>query len=127
VIVKLKADKAEILEKDVVKEFAFDCALHVAAFKPLFLNRDAVDAAYKQEQEEIFRKQAESLEKPANVLDGIIKGKMNKHFSEICLLDQGFVKEEKKSVSAKLKEVAKEAGGSLEITDYVYYKVGDEQ
>jgi elongation factor Ts len=127
VIVKLKADKAEILEKDVVKEFAFDCALHVAAFKPLFLNRDAVDAAYKQEQEEISRKQAESLEKPANVLDGIIKGKMNKHFSEICLLDQGFVKEEKKSVSAKLKEVAKEAGGSLEITDYVYYKVGDEQ
>lgn len=127
VLVKLKADDPAILDKDVVKEFAFDCALHVAAFNPLYLDRDRVDEAYKQDQESIFRTQAESLGKPEKVLEGIIKGKMNKHFSEICFLDQGFVKEEKKSVSAKLKEVAKEAGGSLEITDYVYYKVGDEE
>jgi len=126
VLVKLKADKASVLQNDAVREFAFDCALHVAAFNPLFLNRDSVDEAYKQEQEQIFRKQAENLGKPEKVMEGIVRGKMNKHFSEICFLDQGFVKEEKKSVAAKMKEVAGTAGGKLDIVDFVYYKVGDD-
>jgi len=126
VLVKFKADSKETLAKPEVQEFAFDCALHIAAFNPLFLKQDSIDQSYKQEQEQIFRKQAESLGKPEKVLEGIVKGKMNKHFSEICLLDQGFVKEEKLSVEKKMKEVAKSAGGSLEILDYIYYKVGDE-
>ncbi len=126
VLVKLKADKASVLQNDAVKEFSFDCALHLAAFNPLFLNRDSVEESYKQEQEQIFRKQAESLGKPEKVMEGIVKGKMNKHFSEICFLDQGFVKEEKKSVAAKMKEVAGAAGGKLDIVDFVYYKVGDD-
>jgi len=126
VLVKMKADSADVFKNDQVKEFAFDCALHIAAFNPLYLSRDRVDAAYTQEQESIFRKQAENLGKPEKVMEGIVKGKLNKHYSEICLLDQGFVKEEKKSVAQKLKEVASQAGGKLEIVDFIYYKVGDE-
>jgi len=126
VLVKMKADSADVLKNDQVKEFAFDCALHIAAFNPLYLSRDRVDAAYTQEQEAIFRKQAENLGKPEKVMEGIVKGKLNKHYSEICLLDQGFVKEEKKSVAQKMKEVASQAGGKLEIVDFIYYKVGDE-
>ncbi|MGC9313343.1 MAG: translation elongation factor Ts [Sediminispirochaetaceae bacterium] len=126
VLVKMKADSADVLKNDQVKEFAFDCALHIAAFNPLYLSRDRVDAEYTREQEAIFRKQAENLGKPEKVLEGIVKGKLNKHYSEICLLDQGFVKEEKKSVAQKLKEVASQAGGKLEIVDFIYYKVGDE-
>lgn len=126
VLVKMKADSADVFENDQVKEFTFDCALHIAAFNPLYLSRDRVDAEYTREQESIFRKQAEKLGKPEKVLEGIVKGKLNKHYSEICLLDQGFVKEEKKSVAQKLKEVASQAGGKLEIVDFIYYKVGDE-
>ena len=126
VLVKMKADSTDVLKNDQVKEFAFDCALHIAAFNPLYLSRDSVDAAYTQEQEAIFRKQAENLGKPEKVMEGIVKGKLNKHYSEICLLDQGFVKEEKKSVAQKMKEVASQAGGKLEIVDFIYYKVGDE-
>ncbi len=126
VLVKMKADSADVLKNDQVKEFAFDCALHIAAFNPLYLSRDRVDAGYAQEQEAIFRKQAENLGKPEKVLEGIVKGKLNKHYGEICLLDQGFVKEEKKSVAQKMKEVASQAGGKLEIVDFIYYKVGDE-
>ncbi len=126
VLVKLEADSASVIENASVKEFAFDCALHIAAFNPMFLDRDSVSADYKEEQEAIFRKQAENLGKPAKVLDGIVKGKINKHFSEICLLDQGFVKEEKVSVAKKMEEIAKQAGGNLKLTDFVYFKVGEE-
>ena len=126
VLVKIKADSAETLAKEQVKQFAFDTALHIAAFNPLYLDQDSVDDQYRKDQEAIFRKQAESLGKPEKVMEGIIKGKLNKHFSEICLLDQGFVKEEKTSVAKVMKNIAKEVGGELSITDFAYFRVGED-
>ncbi len=126
ILVKLEADNPEILKDDKVKSFAFDCALHIAAFNPKYLSRDNVPEDYIKEQEEIFMAQAKNLGRPEKVLEGIVKGKLNKHFSEICLLDQPFVKDDKQSVSKVMASVAKEAGGKLAITDFVYYKVGEE-
>ena len=85
-----------------------------------------MDEAYTKEQTEIFMKQAENLGKPEKVLQGIVKGKLNKHFSNICLLDQPFVKDDKNSLANVLAAIGKEAGGELKIEDFVYYKVGEE-
>jgi len=126
VIVKLKLSDPSLGDNEQVKKTAFDLALHVAAFSPLYLNRDAVDPAYLKEQEEIFIKQAEKLGKPENVIQGIVKGKINKHFSEICFVDQGFVRDEKQKVSAVMKNLSKEVGGDIEIADYLYFKLGEE-
>jgi elongation factor Ts len=62
--------------------------------------------------------------KPANVLDGILKGKISKHLSEVCLVDQGYVKDEKITVAQALANTGKQAGANLEIAEYVYFKVG---
>jgi len=109
-----------------VKEIMFDCALHAAAFAPLFLSRDKVSPAFLKEQEEIFAKQAENLGKPPNVLQGIIKGKMNKMLSEICLLEQPFVKDDKRKVSKVLEELSQEAGTKIDIIEYLYMRLGAE-
>jgi elongation factor Ts len=128
VVVKIRADKKEALADAGVKAFAFDIALHIAAFNPLALDRSKVDAAHIAEQEEIFRKQLQGDEKmqgkPAAVVENILKGKVNKYLSDICLLDQGFVKDEKQTVSKVLADIGKQVGAKLEIADYVYYKVG---
>ena len=124
VVVKISLEKPELANHSRVKEFAFDTALHIAAFNPLYLNKEAVDPAYLKEQEEIFTVQAKNLGKPDNVVQGIVKGKLNKHLSEICLLNQGFVKEDKKSVAQVAEEVSKEAGGKVGIAAYYYYAVG---
>ena len=126
VLVKLEVGRSELLDNSAVKEFAFDCALHIAAFNPKYLSKDRVEEEYLKEQEEIFTKQVERMGKPEKVIPGIVKGKLNKHFSEICLLDQGFVKDEKQTVSQVLKSLEKEVGGSVNITDYLYYRVGEE-
>lgn len=126
VLVKLKADSSDALENEKVKEFAFDCALHIAAFNPLYLDQNAIDEGYLKEQEEIFKKQAENLGKPEKVIPGIVKGKLNKHLSEICFLNQGFVKDDKQSVSRVLEQVSKEVGSKISIAEYAYYKVGSE-
>ena len=125
-IVKVRTDDPALLQRDEVKEFAFDTALHVVAFRPLYLSQADVDDAYKKEQEEIFLQQAKNLGKPEKVLQGIVQGKLKKHFSEICFLDQGFVKDEKKSVSAVAKEVGKAVGGTVSITGYLVYSVGED-
>lgn len=125
VIVKFKADKADAFKNDAVKEFAFDCALHAAAFSPVALSEKQIPAEYIKEQEEIFWKQTEGLDKPKNILEGIVKGKISKHFSEICFLNQPFVKDDKKKVSQAMADVGKTAGIQLEITDYIYFKLGE--
>jgi len=126
VTVKAKTDKPE---DPSIKAFIHDIALHIAAFQPKFLDRSQVSVAYLTEQQEIFHKQIEGDEKmkgkPANVLEGIIKGKVNKLMSEICLLDQGFVKDEKQTVAKVMGDVAKAAGASLSIVKYVAFRVGD--
>jgi len=124
VLVKITTDSAETAANPKVKEFAFDCALHAAAFNPAYLNSSAVDEAYLKEQEEIFTTQAASLGKPENVVAGIVKGKLNKHLSQICFVDQPFVKNDKLSVAKAGAEVGKEVGGKVELTGFEYFSVG---
>lgn len=129
VLVKFKADNKAMFENDAVKAFAFDCALHIAAFAPVALSPDKISESYIKEQTEIFQAQMALDEKvaakPDKVKAGILQGKLNKHFSEICFLDQAFVKDDKKKVSQVLAETGKAAGGKLEVVEYVYYKLGD--
>lgn len=125
-IVRVSANDSAALEKEEAQEFAFDCALHVVAFRPLYLSAAAVDEAYRKEQEEIFTEQAKNLGKPEKVLQGIVQGKLRKHFAEVCFLEQGFVKDEKKSVAAVAKEVGTAIGATITVSDYRVFSVGEE-
>jgi elongation factor Ts len=129
VVVKFRSDKPEAFADEKVKAFVHDVALHVAAFNPMFLDQTKPSPAWIEEQKEIFQKQVELDEKmkgkPEKVILGILAGKLKKLMSEISLLDQGFVKEEKTPVGQAMAAVAKEAGAKLEIVDFVRVKVGE--
>jgi elongation factor Ts len=62
--------------------------------------------------------------KPANVIDNILKGKVNKYLADICLLEQGYVKDEKFTVTQALTDTGKQLGAKISVVDYVYFKVG---
>jgi elongation factor Ts len=102
---------------DAVKQFTYDCCLHIAAFTPSYTSKKDVPQSYIDEQKEIFKAQMDQdpkmAGKPDNVKDGILQGKVNKHLAEICFEDQMFVKDDKKTVTAKLAEIGKEAGATL--------------
>ena len=102
---------------DVVKTFAYDCCLHIAAFTPAYTSKKDVPESYIAEQKEIFKAQMDQDEKmagkPDNVKEGILQGKVNKHLAEICFEDQMFVKDDKKTVAAKLAETGKAVGATL--------------
>jgi len=124
VLVEFKADNANAFQNNSVKEFCQDCALHVAAYTPTFLNSDSISADQIKELEEIFTKQALGMGKPEKIVPNIVKGMLAKHYKEVCFLDQAFVKDDKLSVSQKMNEVAKAAGCKLEITGFQMYATG---
>jgi len=130
IVVKCESDKPEIFKNEEVKAFVFTLALHIAAFNPAAIDRSKVDQGWLKEQEGIFKVQMDKDEKlagkPEKVLEGILQGKVNKFLSEICLMEQGYVKEEKITVQKAIEDCAKKAGAKLVLTDYVYYKVGAE-
>ena len=113
---------------DAVKAFAYDCCLHIAAFTPAYLTKKDVPETYIAEQKEIFKAQMDQdpkmASKPDNVKDGILQGKINKHLAEICFEDQMFVKDDKKTVTAKLAEVGKEVGASLSFATAKLFVLG---
>ncbi|HEY9054783.1 MAG TPA: translation elongation factor Ts [Rectinemataceae bacterium] len=129
VVVKARAASSDAFSDGAVTSFIHDVALHVAAFNPMFLDQSVPDKAWVKEQEEIFAKQVELDEKmknkPAKVVEGILAGKLKKLMAEVCLMDQGFVKDEKLSVAQALAAVKKQSGKDFSIVEYAYLKVGE--
>ena len=126
ILVKLHSGKKEALSDEKVKAMGFDCALHIAAFNPEYLSKEDIPAEYIKEQEEIFTVQAKNLGRPEKVLDGIVKGKMNKHLSEICFLNQPFVKDDKQSVTKVLEALSKDVDSKISVSEFIYYRIGEE-
>ncbi|HKL85020.1 MAG TPA: translation elongation factor Ts [Treponemataceae bacterium] len=124
VMIKFKADKSEIFSNQIVKEFTYDCCLHVAAYTPLYTDSSEVDPAYIEEQKEIFTVQAKESGKPENVQIGIVQGKLKKHLAEICFVEQAFVKDDKMSVAKKMEEVGKAVSAKITLSKVVLFQLG---
>lgn len=115
-------------DAEIVKTFAYDCCLHIAAFTPAYTSKKDVPESYIADQKDIFKAQMDQDEKmagkPDNVKEGILQGKVNKHLAEICFEDQMFVKDDKKTVTAKLAEIGKEAGATLSFATAKLFVLG---
>jgi len=124
VVAIVSADPASAKNTETVKEFAYDCCLHVAAFNPPYIRREDVPASEIDELKEIFTKQTAELDKPEKVKEGIVNGKINKHYAEVCFLEQAFVKDDKMTVAKKIEAVGKEVDAKLNIEKVVSYVLG---
>ncbi|MBN2704442.1 MAG: translation elongation factor Ts [Pontiellaceae bacterium] len=122
VLVEVSCEKAETISSPVFQELSKDLTLHVAAAAPQYLTRDEVPAALVEEEKDIARKQLEG--KPANIIENILLGKINKFYSQICFVEQGFVKDDKVSITSLLEEKGKELGDKLTVKRYVRYQLG---
>ena len=101
------------------EELAKDIAMQVAAMRPLYLNRDMVPADVLEKERTILREQAENEGLDPNKLDMIVNGRVNKYYEEVCLVDQGFIKENKMKVNKYV-----ESKNST-IIGFVRYEVGE--
>ncbi|HEW79003.1 MAG TPA: elongation factor Ts [Phycisphaerales bacterium] len=121
-MVQIETSDETIATTDVLKQAAADIAMHVTATKPLSLDKDGVDPGTIETERAIFADQVKN--KPANIIDKIVEGKMKKFFAENCLLDQPFVKDDGKTVAEVVAQAAKQAGGEAKIKRFVRFGVG---
>ena len=114
---------------DAAKEAARNVAMQIAAMRPTYLNRDEVSKEYLDHELEILKAQAANdpklSGKPANVLENILKGQLNKELKEICLVDQVYVKDSSMTVQAYIDSVAKAEGATMALTGFVRFETGE--
>ena len=121
-MVQIDTNDDQVAAADVLKRTASDIAMHITATKPMALDKDAISPEIIEKEKAIFGEQMKN--KPANIIEKIVEGKMKKFFAENCLLQQEFVKDDSKTVEQVLSEAAKEAGGEATIKRYVRFEVG---
>ena len=124
VLIELSCEKEESVSKADFQELAKDLTLHVAAAAPEYLSRDEVPSDQVESEKDIFRKQLTG--KPDNIIDKILVGKVNKYFSQICFLEQGFVKEEKQSITDLIAEKNKVIDDTIQVKRYIRFQLGGE-
>lgn len=112
---------------DQTKAVAKDVAMQIAAIAPKYLSSDDVPADYKEHEKEILKAQAmnENPDKPENIIEKMIIGRLNKQLKEVCLLEQAFIKDEDLTVKKYVETAAKEIGADITIKNFVRFETGE--
>jgi len=102
-----------------------DIAMQVAAMNPKYVSRDDVDAEYLAHETEVLTAQALNEGKPANIVEKMIKGRLEKELKEVCLLEQTFVKDSDFTIKKLVADVAKNVGSDIKVGRVVRFEVGE--
>ncbi len=107
-------------------QFTKDVCLQIAAMNPEFISSDDVPEDVINKEKEIIREQLKDSGKPENIIDNIIEGKLKKYYSEVCLLNQAFFKDDQFTIESLLTEKIHKIGENIVIKRFTRYEVGEE-
>ncbi len=124
VLVEIGCETDFVAKTDDFREFSQNIAMHIAAVRPQYLLPDEVPSDFIEKEKEIFKEQVKN--KPANVIDKIIQGKIDKRMEEICLLEQTYVKDDKMKVKDYVTSVIARVGENIAIRRFVRFELGEE-
>jgi elongation factor Ts len=114
-LVMLSCETDFVARNSEFKELAHDLAMQVAAMNPQYLSADKIPAAALEKEREIIRESMADEKKPKEVVEKIIDGKLQKFFAEFCLLEQPFIKDDKKTVKELIDEKIAKLGEKIEV------------
>ena len=124
VLVEVNCETDFVAKNDIFREFVKDLTLHIAAAHPVYVVRDEVPEAVIEREREIYREQVKG--KPANVVDKIVDGKLDKFYGSVCLLDQAFIKDPDKTIKDLVASKIAELGENIVIRRFARFAVGEE-
>ncbi|MCW5558547.1 MAG: translation elongation factor Ts [Verrucomicrobiae bacterium] len=125
VLVEVGAGKPETVNTEEFKQLVRDITMQIAAANPGYVGREHIPAEVIQKEDEIARNSDALKGKPAAAMENILKGKREKFFQGVCLLEQGFVKNPDLSVKAHAASVAKSLGDTIEVRRFLRFQVGE--
>jgi elongation factor Ts len=127
VLVELLSETDFVARNEKFVKLAHDIALHIAAAAPLFVSKEDVPQDALRKEKEIARDRLKEEGKPEELLDRIAEGQLQKYYEEVCLLEQPFVRDEKKKVKDIIDEAVAAFGEKIEIGRFVRLVLGSEE
>lgn len=124
VLVELNCETDFVARTEAVKEFAHGVCMHIAAMKPLYIAPEDVDRTFLEKEKEIIKEQLAQSGKTGKILDQIVEGKINKVYTDVCLLEQPYIKNDKNTVRQALQELIAKTGENIKIAKFARYQVG---
>ena len=123
VLVEVNCETDFVAKNENFRTFVKDITLHIAAAHPLYVSREDVPGKLIEAEREIYKAQVKG--KPANVVDKIVDGKLDKFYSTVCLLEQGFIKNPDVTIKDLLNSKIAELGENIVIRRFTRYLVGE--
>ncbi|MCZ6622269.1 MAG: translation elongation factor Ts, partial [Deltaproteobacteria bacterium] len=125
VLVELNCETDFVARTPEFQNLLKDVAMQVAAASPQYVRREDVPLEETEREREIYRLQAQDMGKPQKVVDKIVNGKMEHFYSEVCLLEQEFIKDPDRQVEDLIREVVTKVGENIQVRRFARYHVGE--
>lgn len=125
VLAEVNCETDFVARTDAFKELAREITLHIAAANPKYLNRESVPKQVVEKEKEIHVEQLKQQGKPESIIDNILKGKIDKFYAEVCLLEQPYIKDDSKKIQDLLAEKTAETGEKITIRRFTRYELGE--
>lgn len=125
VLVEINCETDFVANTDAYKEFAKNVAMHIAASSPLAIKREELDQQVVEKEMKLFREQAIESGKPEHIVDKIAEGRLEKYYSEVCLLEQPYVKDPDKSINDLLAGAIAKIGENISIKRFARFRIGE--
>ena len=125
VLVEVNCETDFVAKTEQFQEFVKDLGMQIAAMNPQWLTPEDVPQAAIDKEKEIRTATAQETGKPEQVIPKIVEGQIRKWYSEVCLLEQPFVKENKKSIQTVLTELVAAVGENCKVRRFVRWEVGE--
>lgn len=124
VLLELNCETDFVARTDDIKKFAQEVCMHIAAFRPLYVSPDEVEQAFVDKHKARFIEELVATKKPANIVEQIVTGKLDKLYSEVCLLKQPFVKNDQLTVEQVLQELIAKMGENIKLRRFARFEIG---
>jgi elongation factor Ts len=125
VLVEVNCETDFVARTDEFQRLVKDIAMQVAAANPRYVRRDEVSEVEREKERAIYRAQTEQSGKPAAVIDRIVDGKLEKFFSEVCLLEQPFIRDPSKTIEQLVKEAVARTGENVIVRRFSRFQIGE--
>ncbi len=125
VLVEVNCETDFVANTDGFKAFAKNVAMHIAASAPLAIKREEVNQETVDKEMNILKEQALASGKPEHIVEKIVQGRLDKYYSEICLLEQAYVKDPDKTIQDLLNETIAQVGENVTIRRFARFRIGE--
>lgn len=126
VLVEVNCETDFVARNQEFRRFVHDIAMQIAAADPIAISREDIAPEKVEQEKKIYEEQMADSKKPKQVMEKIIQGKLEKYFTDVCLLEQPFVKTPDRKVGDYLKEQIAKYGENIRIKRFIRFKLGEE-